>query len=162
MKGAAMTDRNDLNNPEEQDAAELYKLGTEALEAKNYASAQQYLSAALRSERSPDHLSQYALALAYNKRDAKTSISLCQEAIKQAPRNPEHFLRLGLIYLIARRRKDAIRVFRLGLRVGKHPTITRWLQVLGHREKPIIPFLSRSNPLNKYLGMMRGNLLKKK
>jgi len=157
-----MTDITRMNDPEDQDAAELYKLGTEALEAKNYPSALQYLRAALQSERSPDHLSQYALALAYNKRDTKTSISLCQEAIKLAPRNPEHFLRLGLIYLIARRRKEAIRVFRLGLRVGKHPTITKWLQVLGHREQPVIPFLSRSNPLNKYLGMMRGSLLKKK
>ena len=142
----------------ELDGEELFKLGTEALEAKDYAKAHRYLQAALDRERTPDHLSQYALALAAHTREIEPSIVLCQEAVKKEPKNPEHFLRLGTVYLVAGRKKEAIRIFRLGLRVGKNPTIVRWLQVLGDRKKPIIPFLSRTNPLNKYLGKIRMSL----
>jgi tetratricopeptide (TPR) repeat protein len=140
------------------DAAELYRQGSEALDAKDYAAAHRYLKAALDKERTPDHLSQYALALAAHTRQIDASIALCQEAVKKEPKNPEHFLRLGTVYLVAGRKKEAIRIFRLGLRVGKHPTITRWLQVLGDRKKPLIPFLSRTNPINKYLGKIRVSL----
>jgi len=150
------------NHTPDLDPAELFRLGTEALDAKKYRLAHRYLQSALEIERSPNHLSQYALALAHEKGDIQTSITLCQEAIKNEPKNPEHFLRLGTIYLLAGRRKEAIRIFHLGLRVGRHPMITKWLQVLGNRERPIIPFLSRSNLLNKYLGKMRVKLAKKR
>jgi tetratricopeptide (TPR) repeat protein len=153
--------------PENQDqadevqAAEQFRLGSEALNAKQYPAAYRYLHAALELERSPDHLSQYALALAHEKGEIQTSIRLCQEAIKAEPKNAEHFLRLGTIYLISGRRKEAIRTFHLGLRVGKHPAITKWLQILGHRAQPVLPFLSRTNPINKYLGKIRSSLAKK-
>jgi tetratricopeptide (TPR) repeat protein len=145
----------------EMDAGELFRLGTEALDAKNYPAAHRYLQEALEQERTPDHLSQYALALAFHSRDIQTGIALCQEAVKRDPKNTEHFLRLGMIYLIAGRKKEAIRIFRLGLRVGRHPTIVKYLQALGHRKKPVIPFLSRTNPLNKYLGKIMVSLSRK-
>ncbi|GFO69396.1 hypothetical protein GMLC_29750 [Geomonas limicola] len=125
---------------------------------KDYTTARRYLSAAVARERTPNHLSQYALALAAHTKEIDQSIALCQEAVKHDPKNPEHFLRLGVIYLVASRKKEAIRIFRLGLRVGKHPTISRWLQVLGDRKKPVLPFLARSNPINKYLGKLRMSL----
>lgn len=142
----------------ELDISELFRLGSEALEMKDYATARRYLSAAVTRERSPNHLSQYALALAAHTKDIDQSIALCQEAVKQDPKNPDHFLRLGTIYLVANRKKEALRIFRLGLRVGKNPNISRWLQVLGDRKKPVLPFLERSNPLNKYLGKLRMSL----
>ena len=144
------------------DQAELFRLGSEALVAKDYAKAHGYLQAALEMERSADHLSQYALALAYHTGKTQKAIALGQEAVKKEPKNPEHFLRLGNLYLMAGRKKEAIRIFNLGLRVGKHPVITRTLQALGQREKPMLPFLSRTNPLNKYLGKIRMSLLKKR
>jgi tetratricopeptide (TPR) repeat protein len=142
----------------ELDAAELFRQGTEALDSKDYPKAHRYLKAALERERTPDHLSQFALALAAHTKQIEPSIALCQEAVKKEPKNPEHFLRLGTVYLVAGRKKEAIRIFRLGLRVGRNPTIVRWLQVLGDRKKPLIPFLSRTNPLNKYLGKIRMRL----
>lgn len=155
----------DRKHPEpsgEPEPEELYRLGSEALNAKQYGAAHRYLQAALELERSPEHLSLYALALAHEKGEIQTGIRLCQEAIKEEPKNPEHFLRLGTVYLIAGRRKEAIRTFHLGLRVGKHPMITKWLQVLGQRAQPVLPFLSRTNPINKYLGLMRVSLAKKR
>ena len=148
-----------LSDPEvplaDLETAELFKLGTEALDAKDYAAAYRFLQAALDKDRSPDIVSQYALALAAFTRKIEPSIVLCQEAVKRDPKNPEHFLRFGTVYLVAGNKKNAIRIFRLGLRVGRHPTIIKWLQVLGDRKKPVLPFLSRTNPLNKYLGKIR-------
>lgn len=142
----------------EMEARELFKLGTEALEMKDYATARRYLYAAVERERTPDHLSQYALALAAQTREIDPSIALCQEAVKNDPKNSDHYLRLGHIYLVANRKKEAIRIFRLGLRVGKNPTISRWLHLLGDRKRPVLPFLARTNPLNKYLGKLRMTL----
>jgi tetratricopeptide (TPR) repeat protein len=157
-----MTKSNHDNSLIELDGTELFRLGTEALDARNYAAAHRYLHAALERERSPGHLSQYAVALAHHTGNIQTAIALCQEAVKKDPKNPEHFLRLGVVYLIAGRRKEAIRIFHLGLRVGRHPGITRFLQAMGHRERPVLPFLSRTNPLNKYLGKIRVRLSKRR
>jgi tetratricopeptide (TPR) repeat protein len=157
-----MTRSNGVDSLADLDGAELFRLGTQALDAKDYAAAHRFLQGALERDRSPDHLSQYALALARHTSEIQPSITLCQEAVKKDPKNPEHFLRLGTVYLVAGRKKEAIRIFRLGLRVGKHPTILRWLQHLGDRKKPMIPFLSRTNPLNKYLGKVRMTLSKGK
>ena len=137
------------------DAGELFRLGSEALEARNFAAAHRLLNKALEKERSPDHLSLYALALTQHTGNVQAGITLCQEAIRSEPKNPTHFLRLGTIYLISGRKKEAIRIFNLGLRVGRHAGITRMLQTLGQREKPVLPFLARTNPLNKYLGRIR-------
>lgn len=147
--------------PPEMAIDELVQLGVEALEAKNHAAAHRYLLAALNRRRTPEHLSLYALALARHTGNIRTAVALCQEAVKMEPKNPDHFLRLGNIYLLAGRKKEAIRSLQLGLRVGKSPAITRLLQALGHRERPVLPFLSRGNPLNKYLGKLRNSLFKK-
>lgn len=143
------------------EAEELVQLGTEALDQRNFAAAHRFLHAALNRRRSPDHLSLYALALAHHTGNLPAAVALCQEAIKKEPKNGDHFLRLGTIYLAAGRKKEAIRVLHLGLRVGRNPNISKMLRTLGHREKPVLPFLSRANPLNKYLGKIRSNLFRR-
>lgn len=153
-----MTKANEEDSLADLDGEELFRRGTEALDAKDYATAKRLLQEALDRERSASHLSQYALALAMHTRQIGLSITLCQEAVKKEPKNPEHFLRLGTVYLVAERKKEAIRIFRLGLRVGKHPTIVKWLQLLGDRRDPVFPFLSRTNPLNKYFGKLRNQI----
>lgn len=145
----------------EADARELFRLGSDALDAKNFAAAYRYLHMAVEKERSPQHLSQFAVAVLQYTGNLRQAVALCQEAIKDEPRNPTHFYRLGMIYLISGRKKEAVRIFNLGLRLGRHPGITRTLRVLGHRDKPVLPFLERGNPLNKYLGKIRSNLFKR-
>lgn len=153
-----MSDFNSGNAGRAPSQEELFEMGTEALHEKRYSDAVRYLQAAVDGERSPEYLSQLALAVAHERRDIKAAVALCQEAIRMDPRNPELFLRLGIVYLIADNRRDAIRIFRLGLRAGKSPAISRWLQILGHRQPPVLPFLSRSNAVNRYLGKLRGKM----
>jgi tetratricopeptide (TPR) repeat protein len=136
-------------------AKELYAQGSDALQARNYQAAHRLLKEALEKERSPEHLSQYALAVAHYTGNITAAAALCREALKENAKNPELFLRLGTVYLIGGRKKEAIRALTLGLRMGKHAGMSRLLQILGHRRKPVLPFLSRSNPINKMLGKMR-------
>ncbi|GFO53127.1 hypothetical protein GMSM_01340 [Geomonas sp. Red276] len=137
---------------------ELYRYGSEALDGKRYADAHRFLQAAVDRERDPAYLSQLALAIMLHVGNVNHAASLCQEALRKEPKNPEHYLRLGMVFLLARRRKEAVRMLQLGLRAGKHPQITRLLNQLGHRKRPVLPFLSRANPLNKYLGKLRSRI----
>lgn len=84
-----------------------------------------------------------------------SGISVCEENIVKEPENAVHYLNLGKILLLMKKREDAIRQFRRGLTYGANRDIANELEKLGIRRTPVIPFLRRSNPLNKYLGMIR-------
>jgi len=125
----------------------------EMLEDKDYATVLDLIEQIPAVARTPQLLSAYALSLAAVKRSFKTAANICHDAIKREPKNPEHYYRQGRILLQANRRKDAIWVLRMGLRHGRHRGIIDTLGSLGIRRPPPIPLLSRSNPLNKYLGI---------
>ncbi|HEY6009442.1 MAG TPA: tetratricopeptide repeat protein [Geobacteraceae bacterium] len=105
-------------------------------------------------ERTPEVCSALAYCLAREKAAFREAITLCNEAIKKDPKSPRHFLLLGRIYLLLDRKKEAIRAFNLGLRHGGAAEIGAELRQLGYRKQPVVPFLRREHPLNKYLGKM--------
>jgi len=125
---------------------------------RNYAAALRAIQQIPQSARTPLDLSADALCLAEVKGSYKSAVSLCHEAIKRDPKNSEHYYRQGRIFLLAGRRKDAIWVFRMGLRHGRHREILEYLASLGIRRRPPFNFLPRSNPLNKYLGLLLAKL----
>jgi len=108
--------------------------------------------------RTPPVLSAYALSIAEVKATYKSAVTLCHEAIKKDPKNPVHYYRQGRILMLAGRKKDAVWVLRMGLRHGRHKEILEILGSMGIRRLPPITFLPRSNPLNKYLGMLLAKL----
>lgn len=73
---------------------------------------------------------------------------------------PILFLNLGRACLAGGEKKEAVDAFEMGLSYDKgHRELKKELQLLGMRKKPAVPFLSRSNPINKYIGMLlHGNL----
>lgn len=121
---------------------------------QNYRAALSELELIPATARTPIILSAYSLCLAEVKGTYKIAANSCHEAIKKEPKNPEHYFRQGRILLLAGRRKDAIWVLRMGLRHGRHRGIIDTLGFLGIRRPPPLPFLSRGNPFNKYLGML--------
>jgi tetratricopeptide (TPR) repeat protein len=133
-------------------AEELYSMGMEAQKSGNTGVALEFLEKAVRLERNPLYCSSLALCLAQEKRDFKQAVSLCKEAIKKDPKNSIHFLYLGRIHIQANQKKDALRILNMGLRYEENKEIIAELQSFGRRRPPVIPFLERSNPLNKYLG----------
>ena len=68
---------------------------------------------------------------------------------------PILYLNLGRAYIAAGRKKDAIEALNKGLHYDKsNRELKKELLFLGVRKKPVVPFLSRSNPINKYIGMV--------
>lgn len=67
---------------------------------------------------------------------------------------PLFYLNLGRSFLAAGKKKEAIASFNDGLKYdGSNSDLIKELRGLGARKQPPIPFLDRSNPLNKYIGL---------
>ncbi|MBI5676192.1 MAG: hypothetical protein HZC48_10275 [Nitrospirae bacterium] len=96
----------------------------------------------------------------------KEGIKMCRDAIKQLDSSvslekevyyPAFYLNLGRAYLGADKRRDAVAAFNLGLNADpKDQDIIKELKKLGSRRRLPVPFLKRSNPINKYIGLLIG------
>lgn len=82
------------------------------------------------------------------------AFELCRNAIGHDPDNPLHYLYLGKVYLVAGKKYEALQAFRQGRLLGGSQEIERLLDSIGTRKPPVLSFLSRDNPLNKYLGII--------
>ena len=100
----------------------------------------------------------------------KEGISDCQKAIRHTGRLPfgaEFFfpvlyLNLGRAYLAAGKKKEAIGAFEKGLAADpENRELCQEMKKLGERQKPVLPVLGRSNPVNKFAGKLRSALQKK-
>jgi tetratricopeptide (TPR) repeat protein len=132
----------------------LLKKGLEAIAQGDTLSALSYFEKAINIEKSPAVCSSYAFCIAKERGQVSNAISLCEEAIQKEPGNSLHYLNLGRIYLIDNNRVEAIKTFREGLNYEANPLIVDELNKLGPRKPPIFPFLKRSNPINRYLGIV--------
>ncbi|HKH48708.1 MAG TPA: hypothetical protein VKM72_28925 [Thermoanaerobaculia bacterium] len=96
----------------------------------------------------------YGIAL--RQRRVQEGLKLCQHSVKVQFYEPENYVNLARTYLLAGDRPAAVRAVLDGLRViRQHPELLRLHQELGIRAQPILPFLGRSNPLNRLLGRLR-------
>jgi tetratricopeptide (TPR) repeat protein len=94
--------------------------------------------------------------LAYSKARSGESLlfalGICQESIERERHNPIHYLLLGRIYLLGKKRYKAITTFQTGLKFGPNRQIVNELKRLGRRHDPVIKKLARAHPLNRILG----------
>jgi len=102
--------------------------------------------------------SYYAYVIARERGEFTEALTLCRESIREDPQNPTHYLNLGRVFLAAGRRDQAIRTFRQGLKFGRDPKIRHHLDQLGVRKPEPFPVLERSNPLNKYFGLLLSHI----
>ena len=142
------------NTIDDTDPASQLARINESLESKDYSSALKLINQLQAFDRTPMIMSAQALCMAEVKKEFKAAVNMCHEAIKKEPKNPEHYYRQGRILTLSGRKKDSIWVLRMGLRYGKHKGIIDLLGAMGIRRPPPLVFLSRSNPLNKYLGKL--------
>jgi tetratricopeptide (TPR) repeat protein len=118
----------------------------------------------------PFLLSYYGYLIALVENRTEEGIRTCEDAIEKLktsmPLGTEFFypifhLNLGRTYLKADRKSDAITAFRNGLEHNPENRDIQWeLIKLGKRRRPAVPFLDRSNPINKYIGMLLRKTLK--
>ena len=141
-----------------QEAGEFYRKGLEALERDQTVAALSWFEKAIAKERSPSSLSFFAYCIAQQRGQYKKAVSLCLEAMQKEPNNSLHYLNLGKVHLLDKNRSEAIKAFREGMHHESNAQIIQELERLGLRNPPVIPFLKRNNPLNKYLGIMLSRL----
>ena len=96
----------------------------------------------------------YAFCIARERGQIRKAIELCHRAINKEPDETTHYYCLGRIHLLDKNRREAIEVFREGLKHGTDQDIIAELESLGTRKAPPFKFLKRSNPLNKYTGLL--------
>jgi len=138
-------------NPETK---KLFDKGIEALTKGNIIYALSCFEKAIKIEENPLISSFLAFCIAKERGQVQKAISLCEDAIKKEPDNSFHYLNLGKIYLLEKKKAEAINIFRQGLHYEENQQIVDELDKLGTRKPPVIPFLKRNNFVNKYLGII--------
>jgi tetratricopeptide (TPR) repeat protein len=136
------------------ESEELFTLGLEALARGDTLSALSFFERAVQREDTPTFSSFLALCIAKERGQFQLAVTLCEKAKAREPHNPVHYLNLGKIYLFAGKKDDAIRTLREGLGYEQDRQIIDELEKLGTRKPPLISSLKRSNPANKYLGII--------
>ena len=101
---------------------------------------------------SPEMLSLMGYSLAKEAGQFQKGVELCHKAIIMSPNNCEHYLHLGRIYAIAKKRGQAIKAFHLGLKIRKDPRILEELRLLGSRKSPPFSSLPRGHVVNRVTG----------
>jgi len=145
---------------------DTFLLGCTYLKETNYREALVYfrrLLAAYEEDSSAvvpaELLSYFGLALALGENRISEAVTYCTTAIKKEFYHPEFYVNLARVYLKANRRSSAVAVLYKGLRIdGENPGILAELKKIGVRRKPVLGFLRRGNPINKFLGATTARL----
>jgi tetratricopeptide (TPR) repeat protein len=135
------------------------------LQKKDHQAALELLAGVLKQY--PDEpyiLSYYGCLDAILNKNCKEGIRICLRSIdlleEKVPFGQEFFypilyLNLGRAYLSARKKKQALQAFQKGLGFdGENKELLKEIRKLGVRRKTAVPYLARTNPINKYIGKM--------
>ena len=143
------------------DPQELFNKGMRHLKKGELEEAARAFEKAYNLDRNdPAYMSYYGMCSALNWGKIEVGLELCTKAIKKEFFRAEYYLNLGKVYLAAGNKKGAITAFKKGLRFDPdNEEINELMIKLGIRKMPIIPFLRRSNPINKYLGILFRRIL---
>ena len=112
-----------------------------------------FRAALAKREGNPRYMSYagYALALAGGK--TKEAVKLCESALRVEFFQPEQYLNLGRVYLIAGNRRKAHQIFWKGHSIDPSDgALLAEIEKLGIRKPPVLPFLKRGNALNRIIG----------
>ena len=106
--------------------------------------------------RDPRAMSWYGVTLVLVERNITLGISLCDQALRVSPTEPEYLLNSARVHLALHQRQRAARAITRGLDAWPdHPELQAAQLALGTRQAPVISILSRNNPLNRLLGRLR-------
>ncbi len=118
----------------------------------------------------PFLMSYYGCLVAVVENNPGEGIRICREALAGVRDSlpfgsefflPVFYLNLGRAYLKGDRKSEAVEAFHEGLKNDPENHDLLWeLRKLGRRKRPPIPFLRRSSPINKYIGLLVSKVAK--
>lgn len=140
-----------------------FRKGLVALVDQRWEEASGHFHAAIQIEKqrcvkSPQmrYLSYYGLSLAQAHGATPQAIHACEAAVRRDFYNPDLYLNLGRVYLLAGKTTRALAVFEQGLALApRHRAMRDELSKVDRRGRPPLPMLHRNHPLNYWLGRIR-------
>jgi len=106
--------------------------------------------------RFPEALSYYGLCVALVEKKYPSAIGLCRKAVEMQFYSADNYSNLARVYLASGQRKKALETLDEGLKIlPDDEVLTLLRQEMGRRDRPPLPFLSRTNPINRALGRAR-------
>lgn len=152
-------------DPEEITPADYLKAVKSRLKSGHQKIAFELLQqAAIQFPEDPFILSYYGCLLAIVDKKYRSGVETCRKAIALLKRQatfgeemlyPAFYLNLGRAYLAAGRKSDALSAFKKGLQFDNgNNDLLKEMRALGMRKQPPVPFLDRTNPINKYIGKL--------
>ncbi|MEK6759935.1 MAG: hypothetical protein AABY51_09200 [Deltaproteobacteria bacterium] len=139
-----------------ENAKEIFEHGIKLLADDNIDRALKAFDKAYKFEKdNARYMSYYGMCKALRGGEIGLGLELCTRAIKKEFFKPEHYVNLARVYIAAGNKKGAFKVLLKGLKHDPaNAVINKMLVDLGFRHKPVIPALDRTNPLNKFLGIL--------
>jgi len=142
--------------------AESLKRGQELLRAGLETAALEHFASAHRARPEDARLrSYYGWAVATVEHRLERGLGLCREALRADGSCAEVYLNLARVLMTHGRKAEGIRYLKRGLMVDPHDAtlIQEWRR-LGMRRPPVLPFLPRRHLVNRWLGRVRGRLVR--
>jgi tetratricopeptide (TPR) repeat protein len=117
----------------------------------------------LKGDLPPLYYSYFGLGIAQYEKRLREGQQLCQRAAARAFFQPEAYLNLALVSMLAADRREAVAAIRKGLAIDPgNVRLQRLSERLGARQRPILRIFSRDNFLNRIFGRWRHRRLQKK
>jgi tetratricopeptide (TPR) repeat protein len=141
-------------------AEEQYRRGRALLaESRDVDALECFRSAHQIDRANPRYRSFYGLGLALVERRFEKALELCRSAAKEEFFNPELYHNLARVHMAFGFKSEAIRYLRRGLMIDPaNAGLASDLERLGRRRMPVLQFLPRNHPVNRWLGRMRTRL----
>jgi tetratricopeptide (TPR) repeat protein len=147
------------------DIAQAVNVGIAATDRGDYQGALKIFSAVytnVQADKMPDGLSAYGLCLARVEGKRKMAADLCQKAIKLQSYEGKHWANLVRVYIVAKNRKKAVETLDDSFRkLRNDPELIRVRQEIGYRQSPMLTFLPRQNPINKFFSLYASRLARR-
>jgi hypothetical protein len=146
----------------EPDLANILRRGVELCRAGEWDRGLAYLGRIAEADRARElpgvFYSYLGYGIAFRQKRVQEGLKLCRHAVKVQFYEPENYVNLTRTLLLAgaAERPAAVRAVLDGLKVDRNnEELLALYRELGIRGLPVLPFLSRSNPLNQLLGRVR-------
>jgi Flp pilus assembly protein TadD len=108
----------------------------------------------------PYYMSYLGVVLARSEQQWGEAERLCDAAVRMKRNQAQLYLNLAEVYASAGRRDDAVEALEAGLKFARRDVrLSIAMNRLMCRRQPVISFLTRKNPVNRKLGLLRQRAL---